>query len=112
MIVPIGIAFAVVILAIIVTMLMRRHLREKYAVMWLVIGAAMLVLAVFPDLLGALAGQCRRVGIEAGAFSQRLYMAWPQLGIPPYASRRGTRTPHCRRRSTKRTGTTRAASRR
>ncbi|WJM15018.1 DUF2304 domain-containing protein [Microbacterium arborescens] len=56
MIVPIGIAFAVVILAIIVTMLMRRHLREKYAVMWLVIGAAMLVLAVFPDLLGALAG--------------------------------------------------------
>ncbi|MDD7930471.1 DUF2304 domain-containing protein [Microbacterium thalli] len=56
MIVPIGIAFAVVILAIIVTMLMRRHLREKYAVMWLVIGVAMLALALFPDLLGALAG--------------------------------------------------------
>ncbi|MGZ0068026.1 DUF2304 domain-containing protein [Microbacterium arborescens] len=55
MIVPIGIAFAVVILALIVTMLMRRHLREKYAVMWLVIGVAMLVLALFPDLLGALA---------------------------------------------------------
>lgn len=56
MIVPVGIAFALVILAIIVTMLMRRHLREKYAVMWLLIGAAMLVLALFPDLLGALAG--------------------------------------------------------
>ncbi|WP_323986368.1 DUF2304 domain-containing protein [Microbacterium plantarum] len=56
MIVPIGIAFAVVILAIIVTMLLRRHLREKYAVMWLVIGVAMLALALFPDLLGALAG--------------------------------------------------------
>ena len=56
MIVPIGIAFALVILALIVTMLMRRHLREKYAVMWLLIGAAMLVLALFPDLLGALAG--------------------------------------------------------
>lgn len=56
MIVPVGIAFALVILALIVTMLMRRHLREKYAVMWLLIGAAMLVLALFPDLLGALAG--------------------------------------------------------
>lgn len=56
MIVPVGIAFALIILALIVTMLMRRHLREKYAVMWLLIGAAMLVLALFPDLLGALAG--------------------------------------------------------
>lgn len=56
MIVPIGIAFAVVILAIIITLLMRRHLREKYAVMWLLIGVAMLILALFPDLLGALAG--------------------------------------------------------
>lgn len=64
------------------------------------------------SLLGALTGQCRRVGIEAGAFSQRLYMAWPKLGIPPYASRRGTRRPHCRRRSTKRIGTTRVASHR
>lgn len=56
MIVPIGIAFALIILALIVTMLLRRHLREKYALLWLLIGVAMLVLAVFPDLLGALAG--------------------------------------------------------
>lgn len=55
MIVPIGIAFALIILAIIVTMLLRRHLREKYAVMWLSIGVAMLVLAMFPDLLSSLA---------------------------------------------------------
>jgi hypothetical protein len=56
MIVPIGIGFALVILAIIITMLMRRQLREKYALLWLLIGIAMLVLAVFPDLLGAFAG--------------------------------------------------------
>ncbi|MDI9892082.1 MULTISPECIES: DUF2304 domain-containing protein [unclassified Microbacterium] len=56
MIVPVGIAFALVILTIIVVLLMRRHLREKYAVMWLLIGAAMLVLAFFPDLLSGLAG--------------------------------------------------------
>ncbi|MCI9857703.1 DUF2304 domain-containing protein [Microbacterium proteolyticum] len=56
MIVPVGIAFALVVLIIIVVMLMRRHLREKYAVMWILIGAAILVLAFFPDLLGALAG--------------------------------------------------------
>lgn len=55
MIVYIGIAAALVVLAIIITMLMRRHLREKYALLWLVIGIAMLVLAVFPELLGALA---------------------------------------------------------
>ncbi len=55
MIVPIGITFALITLALIITMLLRRHLREKYAVMWLLIGAAMLVLAVFPDMLGALA---------------------------------------------------------
>lgn len=56
MIVYIGIAGALVVLAIIITLLMRRHLREKYALLWLVIGIAMLVLAVFPELLGALAG--------------------------------------------------------
>lgn len=55
MIVPIGITFALITLALIITMLLRRHLREKYAVMWLLIGVAMLVLAIFPDLLGALA---------------------------------------------------------
>lgn len=56
MIVPIGIGFALVILALIFTMLMRRQLREKYALLWLLIGFAMLVLALFPDLLGAFAG--------------------------------------------------------
>lgn len=56
MIVYIGIAFALAVLGLIIALLMRRQLREKYALLWLVIGVAMLILAVFPDLLGALAG--------------------------------------------------------
>lgn len=55
MIVPVGIAFALVILAIILTLLVRRKLREKYALLWLVIGIAVLALAVFPGLLVGLA---------------------------------------------------------
>jgi hypothetical protein len=51
MIVFFSIALAVVILVIVVWMLLARKLREKYAVMWLVIGLAVLVLGVFPQLL-------------------------------------------------------------
>lgn len=51
MIVFFGIALAVVILSIVVWMLLARTLREKYAVMWLVIGLAVLILGVFPQLL-------------------------------------------------------------
>lgn len=51
MIVFFGILLALVILVIVVWMLLARKLREKYAVMWLVIGLAVLVLGVFPQLL-------------------------------------------------------------
>lgn len=51
MIVFFGIAFAVFILAVIIWMLLSKRLREKYAVLWLIIGVAMLILTVFPDLL-------------------------------------------------------------
>lgn len=51
MIVPLGIAFALVVLAAIIVLLLRRQLREKYAVLWLVIGIATLLLAIFPGLL-------------------------------------------------------------
>jgi hypothetical protein len=50
-IVPLGIAFALVVLAIILVLLLRRKLREKYAVLWLVIGVATLLLALFPGML-------------------------------------------------------------
>lgn len=51
MIIVAGIAFALIVLAIIIAMLLRRQLREKYAILWLIIGLALLVLALFPELL-------------------------------------------------------------
>ena len=51
MIVFTGIAFAVVVLVLIVSLLLRRQLREKYAILWIIIGVALLVLALFPQLL-------------------------------------------------------------
>lgn len=51
MIIVAGIAFAVVVLAIIVGLLLKRQLREKYATLWLVIGFALLIISLFPGLL-------------------------------------------------------------
>jgi hypothetical protein len=51
MIVAAGIGFALLVLAIIVGLLLRRQLREKYATLWLIIGLALLVISVFPRLL-------------------------------------------------------------
>lgn len=56
MIVFAGIGFSVLVLVLIVSLLLRRRLREKYAILWLVIGLAILVLAVFPQLLLSLTG--------------------------------------------------------
>lgn len=64
MIVYLGIGFALVILAVIFRLLLTRRLREKYALLWLVVGVAMLVLTVFPGLLEGLA---RLVGVELPA---------------------------------------------
>ncbi|WP_295789585.1 DUF2304 domain-containing protein [uncultured Microbacterium sp.] len=47
----IGIALAVLILVVVTWMLLVRALREKYAIIWLTIGFATLVLGVFPGLL-------------------------------------------------------------
>jgi hypothetical protein len=51
MIVIVGVVFALLILTVIIWMLLSHRLREKYAVLWLVIGLAMVVLTIFPDLL-------------------------------------------------------------
>ena len=59
-----GVAFAVMVLTVIVWLLLTRRLREKYAVLWLVIGLAMVILTVFPGLLGAFADL---VGVEVPA---------------------------------------------
>lgn len=46
---------ALTIVALVVEMLRRKKLREKYAVLWLVVGVATLVLAAFPRLLNLVA---------------------------------------------------------
>ena len=51
MIIVVGISIAIVILALVGWMLITRRVREKYAVMWLLIALALLVLGVFPGLL-------------------------------------------------------------
>lgn len=51
MIILAGIAFALVVVTLIIVMLLRRQLREKYAILWLLIGITILVLSIFPSLL-------------------------------------------------------------
>ena len=51
MIVVVGITVALVILGIVGWMLLTRRLREKYAVMWILIALALLALGIFPALL-------------------------------------------------------------
>lgn len=53
MIVYVGIGIALVIIAAVLWMLLTRQLREKYAVLWLVLGVVLLVLGLFPELLRA-----------------------------------------------------------
>lgn len=60
----VGIVFALCVLGVILWLLLTRRLREKYAVLWFVIGLAILVLTVFPGLLDGLA---RLLGVELPA---------------------------------------------
>jgi hypothetical protein len=64
MIVFFGIALAVIIIVVVMTMLLTRRLREKYAVLWLVIGLAVLVLGLFPQML---LGLTRALGVQLPA---------------------------------------------
>ena len=52
--------FAIVVLVAILELIRRRQLREKYVVLWFVLGAAMLNLAAFPELLSVAA---ERLGV-------------------------------------------------
>ncbi|WP_203580574.1 DUF2304 domain-containing protein [Microbacterium hibisci] len=64
MIIVAGIGFALIVLTIIISLLLRRQLREKYATLWLVIGFTLLVISVFPGLL---IGLTRLLGVEVPA---------------------------------------------
>lgn len=47
---------ALAIVAFVFEMLRRKKLREKYAILWLIVGALTVVLAAFPHLLNVAAG--------------------------------------------------------
>jgi hypothetical protein len=51
-----GVAGSLVTLAVLFEMLRRRRLREKYAVLWVLVALATLVIAAFPAVLDRLAG--------------------------------------------------------
>jgi hypothetical protein len=51
--VVLGVTGSILILVVLFEMLRRRHLREKYAVMWAMVAVGVLVLTIFPGLLYA-----------------------------------------------------------
>jgi hypothetical protein len=51
-------------LSVMAELLRRGQLKEKYAVLWLLVGAAMLVLAIWPQLIDTIA---TAVGVKSGA---------------------------------------------
>jgi hypothetical protein len=59
-----GLTGAALVVALVIELLRRRHLRGKYAVLWLALALVCLLFAVFPGLLGALS---EVVGVETPA---------------------------------------------
>ena len=57
----VSVVVAIAALVLVFELLRRRRLREKYAVIWVVISLGTLVVALFPPLLGWIAGM---VGIQ------------------------------------------------
>jgi hypothetical protein len=52
---------AIIIVAVVLDLLRRKKIREKYAALWLIVGAATVVLGAFPQLLAIAA---ETVGVE------------------------------------------------
>jgi hypothetical protein len=55
---------AVILLTVIIELVRRRQLREKYSVLWIGVGVVVVLLGFFPGGLNALA---RTVGVASGA---------------------------------------------
>ena len=55
------IAFSLVFLAIVIHMVSKNRLQLKYSLMWLLVGVLVLISALFPNLIGAVA---RIAGVE------------------------------------------------
>ena len=56
-----GIVAALLVLAVVIELLRRRHLRERHAVVWLIAGLVALIVGIFP---GTLAWAAQLVGVE------------------------------------------------
>lgn len=56
--------FALIMVGIVLELVRRKIFREKYAALWLIIGASALILAGFPDLL---AGVSKLVGVQVAS---------------------------------------------
>jgi hypothetical protein len=48
---PAALLMGALVLLLVIELLRRRQMREKYAALWLVIGSVAVVIAIFPDLL-------------------------------------------------------------
>lgn len=56
-----GVAGGLALVSLVIEMVRRRYLRGRYAVVWVLVGMAAALLALFPDLLGSAA---RATGVE------------------------------------------------
>lgn len=56
--------FALVVVALVLELVRRKHFKEKYATLWLVVGVASLVLAGWPDLLNIISSA---IGVQVGS---------------------------------------------
>jgi hypothetical protein len=63
-IIVVGILLAVAVFGTIGALLVRRQLREKYAVLWLIVGSVLILLSSFPELL---VGMTHLLGVEVPA---------------------------------------------
>ncbi|MCC3290484.1 MULTISPECIES: DUF2304 domain-containing protein [unclassified Arthrobacter] len=56
--------FAFVVVALVLELVRRKHFKEKYAALWLVVGIASLVLAGWPNLLNIVSSA---IGVQVGS---------------------------------------------
>lgn len=56
--------FALVVVVLVLELVRRKHFKEKYAALWLVVGIASLVLAGWPNLLNIISSA---IGVQVGS---------------------------------------------
>jgi hypothetical protein len=70
-----AVVFAILFLAVILELVRRRKLQERYTVVWFVAGLALLALAVVPGLLGWIAARAGISDTNAALFTISLLVA-------------------------------------